>query len=503
MYSPDEHLLRTLKRVRVADFEPIETLRPGLPEELTKIMAKALARKPEDRYQTAEEMRAALEQYRSARCAMPKRALRRWLDRELADQRMKHEQRMTSITATPLPEGTIAYHPELEIVAQKTRRVKRAQASFVEAATEVFFSVDVEGEGAVPGDQSHDQSATDADPVEIDVELPSWEPRRSGMKPRVELEKATTTLVDEVPWWKAYAEMATPDGWADDDAKTRRMASLRDETPRLIDTLRPREHSVTVAPEPPRRRFHRRPVFVVGLLAAAAAVLGVGLHYGVALSGATAADAGILQVRLSGEVAAATVFVDGVERGTAPLTLGTLTPGSHRVRVVANGFAELAEVVEVASGVTTIVAASLSALPDPQPSHIAPPEDDDDISAPPEEPPSPELTEPERARLAAEEARREREARWERLQAYRARQARRLLAEGEREAVVVGVGGRDGRPARVDDVDGPVEEATPRPVRNVGAQEDVVDEAALAAHRPEVQRVVVAERAGDVGLLRE
>jgi hypothetical protein len=292
------------------------------------------------------------------------------------------------------------------------------------------------------------------------------------------------------------------------------MRGHADETPRLIDTLRPRERSVTLPPDPPRRRRSARPLLFVAAAAAAAALLGVGFHYALASSAASAREAGILQVRLNADVSAATVFVDGVERGTAPLTLGTLSPGNHQVRVVAEGFSELVEEVEVAACATTIVAARLAAhgsAPTPAAEHE---EADEVVVATGDEhhgavmaedlrQPSPELTARERARLEAEEARRAREERWERLQAYRARQARRSLADSERQAVVVGVGRGDGGAVAVDDVDGAIQETPARPTRNVGAQQNVVDETALAAHRPEVERVVVAERTDGVGLSGE
>jgi hypothetical protein len=366
---------------------------------------------------------------------MPKRALRRWLDRELADQRMKAEQRIQRISATPVPEGTIAYHPELELVADER---KDKQASFIDAPTEVFFSVDidVDVEGMVD-----DESIT-TDPTDFDVELPSWSREASGIqtkvgkKPRRPKMRAqsredappreTTTLVDESPWWGAYAEMSPPSDWADEDAETRKHIGSADETPRLIDTLRPQEKSaITETEKQPAKRGVHPGVFLAAAVAAAA-ILGVGFHFAQSSSTAAHADAGILQVRLAGNAESATVFVDGVERGVAPLTLGTLTPGSHDVRVVADGFRELTQDVEVASGATTIVAASLNAIDaepeaDEAPAEAETAEAEDAVE---EERAAEELSAAEQAELARAEERRARQERWERLQAIRARRAR-------------------------------------------------------------------------------
>ncbi len=438
MFSPDLHFLKTLKKVRGGDFKPIDQLRPGLPDELVAIVNKALAKKPRDRFQSAEEMREALEAYRAKRCSMPKRALRRWLDRELADQRMKAEQQMQRIGATPVPEGTIAYHPELELVATE-QEAKDGQSSFVEAATEVFFSVDIDIDVAELAEDSVTSAVTD-----FDVELPSWSRDTSGIQTKVgkrprrpgghratrraAARAQTTTLVDESPWWQAYAEISPPSDW--EDAETKKHIGTTDETPRLIDTLRPQEQITKTEKQPAKtRRAH--PALLVAAALAAAAILGAGVHFAERRA-AAAADAGVLQVRLSGDAESATVFVDGVERGMAPLTLGTLSAGRHDVRVVAEGFRELAQRIEVEQGATTIVAASLAALeaaaaePEPEVSRAAeegaaPAEADDGAESP--------------ALTAAEAERQARQERWERLLAIRAARARRA----ERRAAAEGL----------------------------------------------------------------
>lgn len=51
-----ESEIATLKRIRDCDFEPPSRFNPAIPEKLEKITMKALARYPEDRFQTAKEM---------------------------------------------------------------------------------------------------------------------------------------------------------------------------------------------------------------------------------------------------------------------------------------------------------------------------------------------------------------------------------------------------------------------------------------------------------------
>jgi hypothetical protein len=67
----------------------------------------------------------------------------------------------------------------------------------------------------------------------------------------------------------------------------------------------------------------------------------------------------VLQVTLGSEAPGARVEIDGELRGGAPITLGALTAGRHEVRVRANGFEDLVQVVDVAAESTTIVAAAL------------------------------------------------------------------------------------------------------------------------------------------------
>ncbi len=61
LVEPDENLPALLERVRRADFTPASVVRPEVPAELDAILAKALARKPDDRYETAGDFAAALE----------------------------------------------------------------------------------------------------------------------------------------------------------------------------------------------------------------------------------------------------------------------------------------------------------------------------------------------------------------------------------------------------------------------------------------------------------
>jgi|GEM_PF-2112000 len=420
MFPSDLNILKTLKKVRQGDFRPLAEVNPHLPEELTAIVDRALAQNPDERFQHAEEMRRALEEYRSARCAQPDKILSRWLDRELPDQRRMHEHRIAAISATPLPEGTISYHADMEQVAAEKSHPGKNTSSFAEAPTEVFFSVDVElpEEAAIAGGE-----LLEGRPTPIEAARSHWGVDDSGVQTRIE----------KSPWRGDHPEVTDPDDREEPRPETTRILTSRSDdssrsddrwspeetlrssdTRQSLDTLRPLE---CVAPPRAHRARWEHPAFIAAAAVAAAAVLGVGFHFAGATqanSTAAATSAGVLQVRLTTEAAPAAVFIDGVQRGEAPLTLGTLAPGAHEIRITADGFEDLVEEVRLAPGTTTIMAASLRAMPD--------------VSE------FPELPEPTAETVIvieagtvtetpAEQERVDAEARWARLQEFRARRA--------------------------------------------------------------------------------
>jgi len=61
MFKGDD-TLQILSKVREAEFTPLGTLKGGLPEKLYDIVAKALAKDPEDRYQSLADMQADIEE---------------------------------------------------------------------------------------------------------------------------------------------------------------------------------------------------------------------------------------------------------------------------------------------------------------------------------------------------------------------------------------------------------------------------------------------------------
>lgn len=81
----------------------------------------------------------------------------------------------------------------------------------------------------------------------------------------------------------------------------------------------------------------------------------------------TATTAGTLEVE--SRPAGATVFLDGEERGTTPLTIGSVEPGKHLLRLEMPGYRQYEKVVPVNAG--GIAAHSISLLPDGSPSPLS------------------------------------------------------------------------------------------------------------------------------------
>jgi serine/threonine protein kinase len=67
-FAGEGHLATAMKHVREAPV-PVRSLRAGIPRELEAIVMKALAKDPDERFQTASEMRRALERIRGSAAA--------------------------------------------------------------------------------------------------------------------------------------------------------------------------------------------------------------------------------------------------------------------------------------------------------------------------------------------------------------------------------------------------------------------------------------------------
>ena len=112
-------------------------LRPDLPAELEAIILKALAQKPEDRYQTADEMRAALERFAAtARLQTSNTALADFMRAEFGDRDVpwmeEEDEPELSIDFDGSGKGIVAA-PDVAVAAQaaRSRPIRRTSAHLV------------------------------------------------------------------------------------------------------------------------------------------------------------------------------------------------------------------------------------------------------------------------------------------------------------------------------------------------------------------------------------
>ena len=96
--------LAVLHKVSVADFEPIENIVNNLPPEVYKILGKALARDPDQRYQTDDEMLTAIEYCMHKNSLRPNaRGLKQYMKMLFEDVIAVEEQDVRNIADKSLP----------------------------------------------------------------------------------------------------------------------------------------------------------------------------------------------------------------------------------------------------------------------------------------------------------------------------------------------------------------------------------------------------------------
>jgi PEGA domain-containing protein len=78
-----------------------------------------------------------------------------------------------------------------------------------------------------------------------------------------------------------------------------------------------------------------------------------------------AAAEGSGELRVESDPAGATVYVDGHPAGQTPLTVATLAPGVHRVRLIRTGYLENSRLVTIKGGTRAAVRAQLTAAAPP------------------------------------------------------------------------------------------------------------------------------------------
>ncbi len=366
----------TLEKVRNADVRPPSSVVQGVPPELDQIIMKALARDPEDRWQTAGEMQEALQQFLATqRPPFGTSKLAQWMrsafGKEIDEERRRMEQyaalgRPHAVAGTspspPIEEGEDELAGEATVISASPFELLEQQAAeggpaaessaqpMQEEKTVIFFS------------------AEDMDIVEEGPSPHPGPPVAGPPPPAVGLAPPPPSVSGEVG-----AIPALPPHPAPSPAATGGFAPVPPPQPDAVVAQVPAESTSRTDGTSSRRG---RVWGFVAVAVLALAVLGGGVLF---LQRGRAAT---LQVSVRpSDVSGLRIEVDGQSLGGAPAQLGGLEPGPHVVKVTAKGYEPLVRRVDLSEGAILALELALTKKVEPQPSpspavaeaHVPPP----------------------------------------------------------------------------------------------------------------------------------
>lgn len=151
-----ESPLETMKAVAEAHIEPPSARNPEVPDELDRIVLKALSRKREDRYPNARAMSVALERFLGAHMrTVPKAEVSRFMSGLFPENEVRKKQ-LVELTrtgettvpaawqATSTPTNLLVRPVEAIVVPEPTKRPKRARAQTQEVVDGELYERDDE-----------------------------------------------------------------------------------------------------------------------------------------------------------------------------------------------------------------------------------------------------------------------------------------------------------------------------------------------------------------------
>ena len=366
----------TLEKVRNASVPPVGEVAAGIAPELNHIVMKALQREASDRWQTARELQRALGAYLGRQSPeFTAQRMSSWLKNAFATEMDQERERLKTLARVGRPTTTSNPRPSVE-----PRTTPRA-ASDQDADSEYSDDETVrqpspfDGPNGSVGEPQTEQSATTSS---YDDGAPTKIYFSSG-----ELDHPTIT--DQVPGGSgdpSAATMVLPPGVgsvplnASVPAGFPPAAEVPGSIPPAFGTTGPLP-AVPASPRPPSlappsqgavgsvpagvpsgvpgpRRSNARWAGVYLLLAAVIVGLGVGIAF-IVFRGA---PTGTLEIRTTPSVGA-TVKVDEVPRGRAPLRIQQVSAGDHLIEVEADGYETVVRRVPVAGGSFSTFAISL------------------------------------------------------------------------------------------------------------------------------------------------
>ncbi len=167
-----------LAKVRNADFVPPETLVEDLPDEVRRILGRALAKAPEDRYQTAGEMFSDLEQaMEQLQCLSSDHGIAQTMSSLFAEEIEKEEAALRKATRTPTPkilnsaeDGT--REVTVNMVPDNQRRWRKTLLYWTSALTLLFISTVMAWRfGGAPTRPSPNQESPTVSPFSVSEPL--------------------------------------------------------------------------------------------------------------------------------------------------------------------------------------------------------------------------------------------------------------------------------------------------------------------------------------------
>ncbi len=385
----------TLEKVRNAEIAPPSTVVADMPSDLEQIVLKGLAREPEERWQTAGEMQEELQRFIALqRPPFGTSKLNTWMRTAFAPELAKEKARLDSFSKVAHPGGAI---PQPRVPPAGPPRIPTAPmpatafppgamppaASAPDpAALDAFEEDDLVGEAtmitASPFDAMEEaQAALAAAPPSGSFEELQEEPTQiffsaDDLEEIVEddhsgaaggLPPAGVLPPPAVGFTSTTAPMM---GHPTPQAQAHAQPGYAAPTP----TPAPQSDMFAAPPDPgPQRKMPTveldRPAAAPAqrsggmgkwiAVLAVAALLVVGLSVGGALLFFGADSTGTISIRVAPAGTEARVFVDGVQRGHAPLLLEHVPEGAHTIEVRADGFQTVARQLDVNGGSTAML----------------------------------------------------------------------------------------------------------------------------------------------------
>ncbi|MEC7518403.1 MAG: serine/threonine-protein kinase [Myxococcota bacterium] len=354
-----------MENVRHARTHPVRKLRPDVPEAFAAVLDRALQADPEQRWQSARDMKEALLRYvsdadpsfdRVTAVGWMRDAFRKefHLERgrlEAFDQlgrpqvRPTDEPRRTSVVDLQIPD---AAPPDPEWATEHATIDLDLLAPFDGGPPigpdEVFFTATEITEPPIPQTDPGQTVGSDAPPPHEAEPEPQPEPQPDPQP--LPMGGDVSVAPQRIDSQVIRSLMPTEDAEAEERKRSAREPTARQQIP-------PRD-----AIAPPGRRGSG--AFAKVLVALVFLALGVGGGW----VWFTMAGRATIEVRTVPDVGAIVLF-DGASRGAAPLRLEEVAPGRHAVTIVADGYRDVTRELDVASHAHVVVEVALEPLDDP------------------------------------------------------------------------------------------------------------------------------------------